>query len=152
MKRFARAALAASGLVALLSMSASGVAGEDAVYSTDAGAIRGYDPVAYFVESRPIKGDRKFSLQYRGVEWRFANAANRDRFAAAPERFAPQYGGYCAWAVAQGYTASVDPDAWRIVDGKLYLNYSAGVQRRWSEDIAGNIRKADGNWPGVLNR
>ena len=67
-----------------------------------------------------------------------------------PEKYAPQYGGYCAWAVSQGYTASSDPTAWKIVNGKLYLNYSVGVQRKWSEDIPGNIAKADSNWPNVL--
>ena len=76
-----------------------------------------------------------------------SSAANRDRFAADPEKYAPQYGGYCAWAVAQGYTAKIDPEAWRIVDGKLYLNYSKDVQTQWSEDIPGNITKGDANWP-----
>ena len=85
-----------------------------------------------------------------GCAWRFANAENRDRFAADPEAYAPQYGGYCAWAVSQGYTASTDPAAWKIVDGKLYLNYSADVQKRWQSDEAGNIAKADANWPRVL--
>ena len=72
-----------------------------------------------------------------------------DGFAAMPEKYAPQYGGYCAWAVSQGYTADIDPAAWRIVDDKLYLNYSKGVQATWSEDIPGNISKGDKNWPGI---
>jgi len=140
-------ALAVSLLVTIGSQAA-----ESPVFAAGAGAIRGYDPVAYFIEGRPVKGDQKFTLEYQGATWRFASAANRDRFAADPERYAPQYGGYCAWAVSQGYTASIDPDAWKIVDGKLYLNYSNGVQKRWSQDIAGNIAKANANWPGVLNK
>ena len=72
-------------------------------------------------------------------------------FAANPEKYAPQYGGYCAWAVSQGYTASTDPEAWKIVDGKLYLNYSKSVQLTWEQDAAGNIAAADENWLTVLN-
>lgn len=113
-------------------------------------AIEGVDPVAYFAEGRPVKGDRAFEHVWMGATWRFVSQANRDAFAADPARFAPQYGGYCAWAVANGYTASIDPEAWRIVDGKLYLNYSKGVQAKWVKDIPGNIRKADANWPGIL--
>ncbi len=112
-------------------------------------AIEGYDPVAYFQAGEPRVGSTEFEHRWNGAVWRFANAANRDAFAKAPARFAPQYGGYCAWAVSQGYTASIDPAAWRIVDGKLYLNYSKGVQQTWQQDIPGNVRKADANWPEI---
>lgn len=115
-------------------------------------AVSGYDPVAYFTDNRPVKGDRRFSYDYQGAQWHFASAANRDRFIAEPTRYAPQYGGYCAWAVSEGDTASADPAFWKIVDGKLYLNYDAGVQKKWEKDIAGHIRKADANWPGVLGK
>lgn len=115
-------------------------------------AVGGHDPVAYFTEGRPVKGDRQFSLRHLGAEWRFASAANRDAFAAAPEKYAPQYGGYCAWAVSQGYTASGDPQFWKVVDGKLYLNYDASVQKKWEVDIPGFITKADKNWPAVLGQ
>ena len=114
-------------------------------------AVSGYDPVAYFSEGKPVEGSGDFEHEWKGATWRFANAANLATFKADPESYAPQYGGYCAWAVSQGYTASTDPTAWRIVDGKLYLNYSHGVQAQWEQDIPGNIRKADGNWPAVLN-
>ena len=114
-------------------------------------AIRGYDPVEYFRGNGPVKGDRDFETEWNGATWRFATAENRDLFAADPEAHAPQYGGYCAWAVANGYTASTDPDAWSLHDGKLYLNYSLGVRDTWSQDIPGNIAKGDSNWPGVLN-
>lgn len=112
-------------------------------------AIRGTAPVAYFTEGRPVEGSSDFTADWNGAEWRFVSAENRDKFVATPEAYAPQYGGFCAWAVSQGYTASTDPDAWRIVDGKLYLNYSLGVQRQWEGDIPGNISKADANWPGL---
>jgi hypothetical protein len=84
-----------------------------------------------------------------GATWQFASADSRDSFAADPRKFAPQYGGYCAWAVSRGYTADTDPEAWKIIDGKLYLNYSKSVQRKWETDIPGNVAKADGNWPGL---
>ena len=86
-----------------------------------------------------------------GATWYFANAGNKDLFAADPEQYAPQYGGYCAYAVSQGYTAAIDPDAWKIVDDKLYLNFSLKVQKIWEEDIPGYIAKADVNWPQILS-
>ena len=115
-------------------------------------ALNGYDPVAYFEAGQPVKGDTRFTHEYKGATWQFANAAHRDRFIADPEAYAPQYGGYCAWAVAQGSTASGDPMFWKIVDGKLYLNYDAEVQKRWEQDIPGFINKANKNWPSVLGR
>jgi len=122
------------------------------IYADRGGAIRGYDAVAYFAEGRPVKGSAQFSHRWRDATWYFANAANRDAFSAAPEKYAPQYGGYCAYGVANGYAVSIDPEAWSIVDGKLYLNYSLSVRESWRKDIAGFIRKADANWPGVLRR
>ncbi len=113
-------------------------------------AVGGYDVVAYFEEGKPVKGDRDFSVEYKGAEWRFKSAANLAAFNAAPLDFAPQYGGYCAWAVSQGYTAKGDPDNWRIVDGKLYLNYNDDVQATWATDIPGFIKAADSNWPALL--
>lgn len=113
-------------------------------------AIKGYDPVAYFLEGKPVKGDSDFSFNWNGAEWRFASAAHRDAFKADPVKYAPQYGGYCAWAVSRGYTAGIDPEAWKIVNGRLYLNYSLKVQEQWSADIPGNIAKAEENWPKIL--
>jgi YHS domain-containing protein len=115
-------------------------------------AVSGYDPVAYFTDGRPVRGSQQFSTTYQGYEYRFASAAHRDAFRAAPARYLPQYGGYCAWAVSQGYTASADPTNWRIVDGRLYLNYNDEIQRRWEQDIPGHIRNANANWPSVLSR
>jgi YHS domain-containing protein len=107
--------------------------------------------VAYFTEGRPIKGDAHFFTQYEGVQWRFSSAKNRALFLENPQKYAPQYGGYCAWAVSQGYTASADPLRWRIVEGKLYLNYDADVQKKWEANIPDFIQKANQNWPNVLN-
>ena len=114
-------------------------------------AVDGYDPVAYFTEGKPVKGDKEFTTDYNGAEWRFASADNLAAFEAAPDQYAPQYGGYCAWAVSQNYTARGNPANWSIVEGKLYLNYNDEIQKRWEEDIPGFIVKADANWPGVLN-
>lgn len=115
-------------------------------------AVGGYDPVAYFTEGRPVRGAQQFSTMHAGYEYRFASAEHLAAFRANPARYLPQYGGYCAWAVAQGYTASGNPQNWRIVDGKLYLNYNDEIQQRWERDIPGFIRSANSNWPGVLSR
>ena len=112
-------------------------------------AVKGYDVVAYFEEGAPREGSKAFTHEWNGATWRFATAENRDAFSADPERFAPQYGGYCAYAVAKGATADIDPQAWKIVDGKLYLNLSPSIQARWEKDIPGYIAKADANWPGL---
>ena len=121
------------------------------VYSENGVAVDGSDVVAYFTQGEPVKGSATYSHDWNGVTWHFANAANRDTFAADPNAYAPQYGGYCAWAVSQGYTASTVPDAWRIVDNRLYLNFSRRIQRRWEKDIPTRIAAADANWPNVLN-
>ena len=115
-------------------------------------AVGGFDAVGYFTEGKPVKGDKSFSLQHDGAQWHFASAANRDRFAAAPQHYAPQYGGYCAWAVAQGYTASGNPQNWKVVGDKLYLNYDSEVQKKWEQNIPGFIAKANQNWPAVLGQ
>ncbi|MFK8185275.1 MAG: YHS domain-containing (seleno)protein [Phormidesmis sp.] len=114
-------------------------------------AIRGADPMAYFNQDQYVAGNADYTHEWAGATWQFASAENRDLFANSPTEYAPQYGGFCAWAVSQGYTASIEPTAWKIVDNKLYLNYDARIQRRWQQDIPGNIAQADQNWPGVLN-
>jgi YHS domain-containing protein len=121
-------------------------------YAENGIAIRGTDPVAYFKESRPVQGSPEFTYEWGNATWQFASAENRDLFASNPEQYAPEYGGYCAWAVSQGYTAPIDPNAWKIVNDRLYLNATLGVQRRWEQDIPGNIAKADRNWVGIQER
>jgi len=113
-------------------------------------AIQGYDAVAYFTEGKPVLGDPAYSFDWQGATWQFASAAQRDAFAADPERYAPQFGGYCAYAVTQGHAAPASPEVWSITDGKLYLNLGPGVQSLWQEDLKGNIARAANNWPGAL--
>jgi hypothetical protein len=112
----------------------------------------GYDVVAYVTDGKPVEGKRAIATDWKGASWRFASEANRAAFLAEPERFAPAYGGYCAWAVAQNYRAKGDPRFWKIVNGRLFLNFDASVQAMWEKDIPGFVRKADANWPAVLDR
>ena len=113
-------------------------------------AVGGYDSVAYFKEGQAVKGEKAFSTTWNGAQFQFATKANLDAFVKAPSRFAPQYGGYCAWAAAQGKTALGDPPVWKIDNEKLYLNYNADVQRKWESDTPGLILKADKNWPQLM--
>lgn len=121
-----------------------------AVYANGGIAIDGTDAVAYHTIGAPVQGDRAFTVDYMGAAWQFASAENRDAFAANPTAYAPQYGGFCAYAVSEGYTASTVPEAWTIVDGKLYLNFSTRVRSRWEQDIPARIAAADANWPGLI--
>jgi len=113
-------------------------------------AVGGYDTIAYFTEQKPVKGNPAIATEHAGVTWWFASEANKALFVANPARYAPQYGGYCAWAVASGYTASGDPEAWSVTNDKLYLNYNKAVRFAWARDIPGNVKKGDANWPAVL--
>ncbi len=131
----------------LAGVAAAGPTGE--YFAKDGVAIRGYDPVAYFMDHKPVKGSPDFTVEHRGSTFHFVSASNRDAFAANPEKFLPQYGGFCAFGMAKGYKATTDPAAYTIVGGRLYLNYSLSVRELWQEDIPGNIRKADANWPEV---
>lgn len=137
--------LAAAAVIALLPLAARA----EGFLTEDGLALQGYDPVAYFTEGAPRSGDPAISLDWAGARWLFASPENRAAFEADPTAYAPQYGGYCAWAAAEGSLAPIDPDAWTIVEGKLYLNYSRSVQRRWEGDIPGNISRADANWPRI---
>ena len=110
------------------------------------GAIRGYDPVAYHTESMPVKGDSAYSYDYNDGVWYFSNEENLQLFSSDPERYAPVYGGYCAYGMSKGHVVSTDPNAWTIEDGRLYLNYSLGVRKTWLKDVPGNIEKANANW------
>src|SRR5690242_21850637 len=134
--------------IALLPVLAASAA--DPINKSGSGvAIKGYDAVAYFTDSKPVKGSPEFSHQWNGATWQFASAAHRDEFAKAPEKYAPQYGGYCAYGVSQNHTAPIDPEAWTVIEGKLYLNYSKGVKKTWSEAIPKHLEEANRNWPGL---
>jgi YHS domain-containing protein len=115
-------------------------------FQDDAGALRGYDPVAYFSEEKPVQGSPDFSANHKGATWYFSSAENKAMFEHDPQKYSPQYGGYCAYAMANGFVVSSDPAAFSLVDGKLYLNYSLGVRETWLEDVPGNIESADQNW------
>ncbi|MGQ0567565.1 MAG: YHS domain-containing (seleno)protein [Gemmobacter sp.] len=141
--------LVAAPAATLISLRRSHAEAVAPVFAEGGVAIRGVDPVAYFTDGRVRRGDAAIHADWMGAQWLFATEEHRAMFAADPQAFAPQFGGYCSWAVAQGYTASVDPEAWRIVEGKLYLNYSRSIQRKWERDVPGNIARANGNWPGL---
>ncbi|MGB3296485.1 MAG: YHS domain-containing (seleno)protein [Phormidesmis sp.] len=117
-------------------------------YVEDGVAIQGADPVAYFTQSAYVPGSAEYTYDWNGVTWQFASAENRDQFASAPEEYAPQYGGFCAWAVAaKNVLVAVDPNAWSVVDDKLYLNANKKVQSTWQKDQPGFIVQANENWP-----
>ena len=122
-------------------------AGAQKVNSEGGPAVRGTDVVAYFIDGKAVPGSPQFSHRWNGADWHFASAANRDAFAADPAKYAPQYGGYCAFAVSSNYVYDADPEIWKIVDGKLYLNYNRIARFRWEQDIPGRIKKADEYWP-----
>ena len=113
-------------------------------------ALEGFDAVSYFVSGKPVAGQANLSTRYKGVTWRFSSADNLAAFKANPRKYAPQYGGHCAWGTARGYAVRGDPKVWRIVSGKLYLNYNRSVQNKWNRDINGYISKGNQNWPEVL--
>ena len=138
------------GFLLALSVSAAAAKGPVPPVNASRGvAIKGYDPVASFEESKPVKGSKQFTYEWMGAQWQFATAANRDLFAASPEKYAPQFGGYCAWAVSNNYTAETDPDAWTIRDGRLFLNYSKKVREMWLKEVDERIAAGDRNWPGL---
>ncbi len=121
-------------------------AGQQDIYTTPAGAIEGYDPVAYFTEGEAVRGDEQFQFEWSGATWYFASEGNRSLFREDPEKYAPQYGGYCAYAMADGKKVKVDPEAWTIADGKLYLNYSRRIQDKWQGDRDAYISQANQHW------
>jgi YHS domain-containing protein len=136
---------------ALLSWSMA-LAGDkaDAINKSKAGlAINGYDAVAYFTESKVVKGDAQFQHDWMGAKWLFVSAANRELFAKNPAKYAPQFGGYCAWAVSNNYVYDADPTIWKIVEGKLYLNYNRLARFQWERDIPGRIKLGEQHWPGL---
>ncbi|MET4692773.1 YHS domain-containing (seleno)protein [Endozoicomonas lisbonensis] len=142
------------GVIMLLFLGSTAWAGND-IYTGwfSNKAVSGYDTVAYFTESKAVKGNAKFKFKYLDAEWYFNSDENLELFKNNPDKYRPQYGGFCAWAVAtKKQRAPGDPNYWKIVDGKLYLNYDNSVQKQWLEDIPGFIRKADENWPKMLDQ
>jgi len=119
-------------------------------YTTDGAAINGYDPVAYFTDGKPVEGNREVALDWDGATWLFASSANRDLFQSDTAKYAPRYGGYCAYAVSRGYTATTSPRAWSVYENRVYLNFSRSVRALWAAAKAGNVAQADANWPMAL--
>lgn len=118
-------------------------------------AVGGYDVVAYFdlaEGAEPVAGQDEFTTEYKGVSWRFSSQENLETFVADPDRYRPQYGGYCAWAMARDKLARGAPDVWYVHDGKLYLNVSSRYQREWLEKIERDIARANTHWPDILDR
>ena len=120
------------------------------VYAPNGVAINGYDPVAYFQDNKPVAGKVEFSFEWNEAKWQFASAENLAKFKASPEQFAPQYGGYCAYGASRGYLAQTDPQAFTILDNKLYLNYNLEVRTEWMKDLNNRIAKANENWESKL--
>jgi len=139
-------------LAAFTFVGASSAQAADPVYTGTFSnkAISGYDTVAYFTDGKAVKGSSDFTTNYQGAKWQFSNAANLETFKANPTQYAPQYGGYCAWAVAQGSLASGDPEVWNIVDGKLYLNYNKDVESKWLPNKHEFIEQADHKFSGLV--
>ncbi|MDE1464888.1 YHS domain-containing (seleno)protein [Spartinivicinus poritis] len=140
-------------LIVLFSLWVNSALAGDAIYTGffSNKAVSGYDTVAYFTQGKPVKGKSQYKYTYQGADWFFASQEHLDLFKQSPEKYAPQYGGFCAWAVAaKNARASADPKNWKIVDGKLYLNYDDNVQQKWLQDIPGFIVEGDKNWPKLL--
>lgn len=147
MKRFAVFAF-----LAILSTFAFG-AGKTLVNVDKTGlALQGYDPVAYFTENRPVKGDPQFVSSYNGARYQFASAANKSAFDANPAKYEPQFGGFCAYGVSKGYTVPIKVDAFQIMNDRLLLQYDLGAREAFNKDPQGNLQKADGNWPKLVEK
>lgn len=115
-------------------------------------ALKGYDPVSYFTMGKPVMGQEKYKYEYMEALWLFSSQENMEMFKMNPEKYTPQYGGYCAWAMAKGNKADIDPNVWKIVDGRLYLNYNKSIGRKWAKDIKGFIKKADEKWKKLIGK
>ena len=114
-------------------------------------AIKGYDPVAYFTQNKAVAGIGAYTVNWSGSQWKFSSQDNLDMFKNDPEKYAPQYGGYCAYGCSENYKAPIDPEAFSIINNKLYLNYSTKVKTVWLKDTAVRIKVADTNWPALNN-
>lgn len=115
-------------------------------------ALRGYDAVAYQTQNKAVPGSPNFTAKYGDATFQFSSAANRDQFLANPARYAPAFGGFCAMGIAMGRKLDGDPQLFRVVDNRLYLNVNPAVQTRWAQDIPGNVKNAEGNWSGLKGK
>ncbi len=136
----------------LLALVLGAVAQKASVFNKNGVAIGGYDVVAFFTDNKPVLGSASFAYQWQDVNWYFANQGHLDSFKLSPEKYAPQYGGYCAYGTAEGHKAPTEIDTWKIVDGRLFFNYNKGVQKLWLKDQEGFIKKADEQWPLIKDK
>jgi len=139
------AAIAASLIVSSISFAAD----IDVNANANDIAIHGYDAVSYFTDSKAVKGNQKYSATYKSAIYQFSSESNRDQFRNNPEKFAPQFGGFCAMGVALDKKLDTDPTAWKIVEGKLYLNLNKAVQKKWLSDVPGHLATAERVWSGI---
>lgn len=122
------------------------------IFTTKDGAINGYDPIAYFKEGQAVKGKNEFSTVWKGARWLFSSEQNLETFKSGPEKYAPQYGGYCAYGASEGHKSPTQADAFTIVNDKLYLNYNKDVKQEWNKNQQERIQKADETWPTLKNQ
>jgi len=139
-------------VVALIFFIAPAFSQSSQVFQTDAGAIKGYDPVAFFNAGKPVMGKKEYSYEWHGAKWHFSSSDNLKAFKKEPEKFAPQYGGYCAYGTSEGHKAPTEIDTWTIVNNKLYFNYNKDVQSEWKKDQKTRIEKADQIWPTIKDK
>ncbi len=141
-----------AGLSAMLLPQMAWAQKKPVYFATEGTAIHGYDAVSYFAAEAPVPGQENIAVTWKGAQWFFATQQNRERFESNPRAYAPQFGGYCAYAMAHGALSSTDPKAWKIVDGRLYLTHSPEIERLWQGNVAENIRLAEEYWPAILYR
>ena len=134
----------------LVSVVATPVFGQDVTHSTP--GLSGYDPVSYFTNGAPERGSGYHVADYEGVTYAFASAEHKDMFEANPSKYAPAYGGWCAYGVAVGKKFVADPTVWKIVNGTLYVNLDRGIQSKWNKDIPGHIKTGDANWKEIKDK
>lgn len=152
----ARRLFTSSAFVAVLCTTFAGaaLAGPKTLINVDKSglAVQGYDVVAYFTDGKPLKGSAQYSSSHGGATYHFASAEHKAAFDKEPAKYAPQFGGYCAYAVSKNSTAKIEPDAFQIVDGRLLLQYDKGIRDKFNKDTSGNLAKADGYWPGLVEK
>ncbi len=156
-RRWFLSVVSVAAAIATIALSGCGFASKpgqpvNTLDSPSGAAIKGYDPVAYFAAGKPLRGSPENVVQHGGATWHFATAANKTAFEREPAKYVPAYGGYCAYGVSQGYLVKIEPDAWSIRDGRLYLNYDTDVRKQWESNPVGFIATADKNWPNLVRQ
>lgn len=141
---------AIASIMLAFGLAAGAAQAADVAYSTP--GLGGYDPVAYFTEAKPARGSGYHVAVHDGVTYAFVNEAHKKMFMGNPQRYLPAYGGYCAYGAALGKKFVANPEVWKIVDGKLYLNLDKDIQTKWEKDIPGHIKKADTNWSAIKDK